>query len=253
MDAKKGAKKRGDHPSKLSRWQKDEKYRTSQLAIRWTETYVKYLDYLTTVDISQKAPHRKEIVMKTWSSWEVTIQISQQDHCGKEKITKQQVRWCAFNKNKAKVYLIFRYRWGQDSTTRWILPFNKIWNGSARTVKRTSRHWLHPLLRHGHKTRHGGILNSGESGKLKNGKTKSGGRNGKRRQQTIRVHLVPETGACVVSVVARVALVHWHCSYLFSFFSLSTDRHRSVVQYTVGRFSVHSHLDRSRPWLRSSH
>ena len=44
------------------------------------------------------------------------------------------------------------------------------------------------------KTRHGGILdtgkilNSGESGNQKNGKTKSGGRNGKQRPQTIQVH-----------------------------------------------------------------
>ena len=82
---------------------------------------------------------------------------------------------------------------GQDSTTHWTLPFNKIWNVSATTGRRTSRHRLHPLLRHGHKTRHGGILNtgkilnSGESGNQKNGKTKSGGRNGKRRPQTIHV------------------------------------------------------------------
>ena len=40
---------------------------------------------------------------------------------------------------------------GQDSTTHWTLPFNKIWSGSARTGRRTSRHRLHPLLRHGHK------------------------------------------------------------------------------------------------------
>ena len=83
----------------------------------------------------------KEIVMNTWSSWEVTTQILKQDHCGKEKITKQQqVLWCAFNKNKAKVCLMFRCTWGQDSTTQWILP-----NNSARTGRRTSRHRLHRL------------------------------------------------------------------------------------------------------------
>ena len=44
------------------------------------------------------------------------------------------------------------------------------------------------------KTRRGGILNtvkilnSGESGNQRNGKTKSGGRNGKRGQQTFHVH-----------------------------------------------------------------
>ena len=30
-----------------------------QLAIGWTETYVKYLDHLTTVDIKHDAPHRQ--------------------------------------------------------------------------------------------------------------------------------------------------------------------------------------------------
>ena len=71
----------------------------------------------------------------------------------------------------------------EDKTAQhhWILPFNKIWNGSARTGRRTSRHRLHPLLHYGHNTRHcgilntGEILNSGESGNQKNGKTKSGG------------------------------------------------------------------------------
>ena len=58
-DAKRGAKKPGDHPSILSRWQNDEIYRASQVAIGWTETYVKYLDYLTTVDIKHDAPHRQ--------------------------------------------------------------------------------------------------------------------------------------------------------------------------------------------------
>ena len=53
-DAKK-ARKHNDHPSILSRWQNDEQYRTSQLAIGWTETYCRYLDYLTTIDISHHA------------------------------------------------------------------------------------------------------------------------------------------------------------------------------------------------------
>ena len=49
FDAKRGAKKRGDHPSILSRW---------QVAIVWIETYVKYLDYITTIDIKHDSPHR---------------------------------------------------------------------------------------------------------------------------------------------------------------------------------------------------
>ena len=34
-------------------------YRASHVAIGWTETYVKYIDYLTTVDIKHDAPHRQ--------------------------------------------------------------------------------------------------------------------------------------------------------------------------------------------------
>ena len=59
VDAKRGSKKRCDHPSIVSRWQNDEIYRASQVAIGWTETYVKYLDYLTTVDIKHDAPRRQ--------------------------------------------------------------------------------------------------------------------------------------------------------------------------------------------------
>ena len=59
IDAKKGAREHNAHPSVLSRWQNDEQYRTSQLAIGWTETCCWYLDYLTTVDISHHAPHHQ--------------------------------------------------------------------------------------------------------------------------------------------------------------------------------------------------
>ena len=84
----------------------------------------------------------------------------------------------------------------EDKTAQHIGSYHSTKFGMSRPEpsKRTSRHRLHPLLRQGHKTRRGGILNtgknlnSGESGNQKNGKTKSGGRNGKRRQQTIHVH-----------------------------------------------------------------
>ena len=48
-----------DHPPTLSRWQNDEIFRASQVATGWTETYVKYFDYFTTVDIKHDAPHRQ--------------------------------------------------------------------------------------------------------------------------------------------------------------------------------------------------
>ena len=52
------------------------------------------------------------------------------------------------------------------------------------------------------------ILNSVESGNQKNGKTKSDGRNGWRRQQTIHVHtsMRKPTRTNIVSTVAQVAL-----------------------------------------------
>ena len=59
VHTKRGAKKRNNHPSILSRWQHDEIYRASKVAIGWTETYVKHLDCLTAVDIKHDAPHRQ--------------------------------------------------------------------------------------------------------------------------------------------------------------------------------------------------
>ena len=56
------------------------------------------------------------------------------------------------------------------------------------------------------------ILSSGECGNQKNGKTKSGGRNGKRRRQTIHVRtsirklIADEYWTNIVSTVAQVAL-----------------------------------------------
>ena len=40
----------------MIRWQQDEKYRNSQQAHGWTEEHCRYLDYLTTIDISYTAP-----------------------------------------------------------------------------------------------------------------------------------------------------------------------------------------------------
>ena len=54
-DAKKGALKH-THSSTLERWQNDEYYRTDQAEEHgWSEEWVKYLDFLTRVDISYTA------------------------------------------------------------------------------------------------------------------------------------------------------------------------------------------------------
>ena len=67
VDAKRGAMKRGDHPSILSRWQNDEKNRASQVAIGWTETYVKYFDSTTSPRLTSSTTRltAKEIGLKT--------------------------------------------------------------------------------------------------------------------------------------------------------------------------------------------
>ena len=67
VDAKRGAMKRGDHPLILSTLQNDEIYRTSQVAIGWTETYVKYLDSITSPRLTSSTTRltAKEIVVKT--------------------------------------------------------------------------------------------------------------------------------------------------------------------------------------------
>ena len=54
VDAIRGTTKRG-HDTTTIRWRKNEKYRNSQLAHGWTEEYCRYLDYLTTIDISHVA------------------------------------------------------------------------------------------------------------------------------------------------------------------------------------------------------
>ena len=61
MDAKRGALKRGKYTSFMDRWQNDEVHRESQLAHGWTGEWVKYLDYISEIDISHNAPHRQRL------------------------------------------------------------------------------------------------------------------------------------------------------------------------------------------------
>ena len=58
MDAKRGVLNRGKYISILDGWQNDEVYRA---AIGWTETYVKYLDYISEIDISYIALFRQRV------------------------------------------------------------------------------------------------------------------------------------------------------------------------------------------------
>ena len=58
MDARRGATNRHEYTSVLDRWQNDEINEASQLVHGWTEEYVKYLDYISQIDISYEAPYR---------------------------------------------------------------------------------------------------------------------------------------------------------------------------------------------------
>ena len=59
MDARIEAERKG-HDSIVIRWQEDEKYGTSQKFHGWTGEVCRYLDHLTTIDISYTAPwHRR--------------------------------------------------------------------------------------------------------------------------------------------------------------------------------------------------
>ena len=49
------------YTSILDRWHNDEVYRASQVAIGWTETYAKYLDYISEIDISYNATYRQRV------------------------------------------------------------------------------------------------------------------------------------------------------------------------------------------------
>ena len=59
MDAMRAATKRHEYTSILDRWHNDEIYRASQLENGWTEEWVKYLDYISKIDVSHEAPYRQ--------------------------------------------------------------------------------------------------------------------------------------------------------------------------------------------------
>ena len=56
-----GRQKRHEYTSILDRWQNDEIYRAFRLVHGWTEEWVKYLDYISKIDISHEAPYRQRL------------------------------------------------------------------------------------------------------------------------------------------------------------------------------------------------
>ena len=61
MDAKRGGLKRDKYTSIWDRWQNDEVFRESLLVHGWTDEWVKYLDYISEIDICHNAPHRQRL------------------------------------------------------------------------------------------------------------------------------------------------------------------------------------------------
>ena len=231
-DAQRGAKKPGDHPSILSRWQNDEIYRASQVAIGWTETYVKYLDNLTTVDIKHDAPHRQRfrcenmILMRSDDPNSQAVQLWERE----DYKTSTSALMCLQQvQGKGMPHIPMHMTTRQHNTLDPTIQQKLEWLSQNWQTQFST-----PVFGWMDKTRHGGILNtgkhlsSGESGNQRSGKTKSGRRNGKRRQQSSIRKLKPTN---VVSTVAQVALssqffavlhIHQPCNFLCNRFRVQT-------------------------------
>ena len=101
MNERRGATKKHEYTSKLDRWQNDEIFRASQLALvgqrRGSSTST------TSSRLTSVIKHLTD------SDYGALIPMNKQDHCVNDKIINhQQMLLSAFNEPKAKVYLIFR-------------------------------------------------------------------------------------------------------------------------------------------------
>ena len=95
MDAKRRATKNSrKYNSTVDRWQHDEICRASQLVHGWTYEWVKYLDYISKLDISHDAPYRQR------------LRFNDLNH--------QHMLLSAFNELKAKEYTRSQCIRGQD-------------------------------------------------------------------------------------------------------------------------------------------
>ena len=177
MDARRGATKRHEYTSVMDRWQNDEMYRASQLVHGWTEEWVKYLDYISKIDISHGAPYRQRL------RYESTLYMRGVDS------NKQAGPLCQRPDYKPSADALVSLQRNQGkgvphipmhSRTRQNNTFGSCSPTTLRIVefaleKRISRH-LHP--QHGQKAQRGGALHlgtiNGKNGTLKSGKTKMG-------------------------------------------------------------------------------
>ena len=248
--AKRGARRRGNHISVLSRWQNDEIFRASQVAIGWTETYVKYLDFVSTVDIKHEAPYRERHRFerhslhekcRSRSSSRTTAETrrwwSHQHACSCQPSTRSMQR-CTSN----SVTL-------EDKTAQHIGSYSPktLVSGWVSTGSSISRH-LH--LRHGQKAHHGGALN---------GKIKSGGTSGKNGQR--QIHGQTGSGKLVAGEYCLdccqnrhefqfpLAVLHIHQLCSFTLTDFASRQTRRCVQISHHRTDACAHFSRCVPHL----
>ena len=155
----------------------DEVYQAPQLVHGWTEEWVKYLDYMSKIDISHDAPYRQRL------RYESIIKMRSVDSnkqagplCQRPDYKPSANALVSLQRAQGKGVPHIPMHLGQDRKTHWIPQSNNIWNGWVSTGRRVSHH-LHP--QHGQKAQRGGVLDlgtiNGKNGTLKGGKTKNGG------------------------------------------------------------------------------
>ena len=90
--------------------------------LRWRSdglrTYVKYLDYFSTIDIKHEAFHRQRHRYESmFFMRSVDPNLQAGPFCAREQHKPSAHALVSF----PQVYLKFRYAWGKNSTTHWIL------------------------------------------------------------------------------------------------------------------------------------
>ena len=270
VDAKKGARRRGNHTSIL-----EPSGSTTTIfpsfsggdRMDWDARKVSRLHLHGWHQAWSVLPTQTSF-MRTYSSWEISLPIHKQDHCGNRENFKPSANaLVSIQQDQGKggvpqipLHLRTREQNTLDPecpTTLWMFEFEL-----------EAAFLFIFVLRHGLKAQHGGahntrkILNSGESGNQKNGKINSGGTNGQEPSTTGSCSLYQLQGnrlrANIVSIVAEVDLSSQFsvqsCTFIshiagFSFFVNMISRpwhwRRGSVQITPHRTHASAHFSRA--------
>ena len=150
MDAKRGVLKRGKCASIVDRWQNDEVYRASQLVHGWTDEWVKYLDYISKIDISHDALYRQRLRYECTVYMRASIPITSRPQCQRPDYKSSGDALVSLERAQGKgVHQIPTHlRTRQNSTL----------DPAVSTGRRISRHF-HP--QHEQKAQRGGVLHLG--------------------------------------------------------------------------------------------